>query len=170
MFRSIKPEELRDNPFSMIGDDWMLITGVKPDGSFNPMTASWGGLGVLWHKPVCTVYIRPQRFTHEFAEEGNHISLTFFPPERKDTLAYCGRASGRNVDKVKECGLTPVRKNGHVYYEEARLVLLCRKLYVDSIKPGGFLETEPREHYYPENDYHTVYICEIEEVLAKDEK
>lgn len=170
MFRSIKPEELRDNPFSLIGEDWMLITAVKPGGSFNPMTASWGGMGVLWKKNVCTVYIRPQRYTHEFSEEGNRLSLSFFSPKRKDTLAYCGRTSGRDVDKVKECGLTPVRKNGHVYYEEARLVLLCRKIYTDVIKPDGFLETEPREHYYPEKDYHTVYVCEIEEVLVKDEK
>lgn len=168
MFRSVKPEEWQDNPIALIGEDWALLTAVKPDGSSNPMTVSWGGVGVLWHKPVCTVYIRPQRYTHEFSEAGNLISLCFFPPEKKDVLAYCGRTSGRDADKVKECGLTPVSENGHVYYEEARVALLCRKIYVDKIKPEGFLEAEPREHYYPEKDYHTVYVCEIEKVLVND--
>ncbi|MBQ8175042.1 MAG: flavin reductase [Clostridia bacterium] len=170
MFRKIKPEEWQDNPISLIGQDWALLTAVKPDGTSNPMTVSWGGVGVLWHKPVCTVYIRPQRYTHEFSEVGNRISLCFFPSEKKEVLNYCGRVSGREADKVKECGLTPVSEKGHVYYEEARVVLLCRKIYVDGIKPEGFLEAEPRDHYYPAKDYHTVYVCEIEEVLTKDKK
>ena len=168
MFRKIKPEELCDNPFSIIGGDWGLLTAVKPDGSFNPMTVSWGGLGILWRKPVCTVFVRPQRYTHEFSQAGNRMSLCFFPPERKEVLHYCGRVSGREGDKIKACDLTPVSENGYVYYGDARLVILCRKIYTDVIKPQGFIETEPLDHYYPDKDFHTVYVCEIEEILIKD--
>ena len=52
----IKTMEMK--PFEKIGSEWMLITGEK-DGKVNTMTASWGGVGVLWGKNVATVYIRP---------------------------------------------------------------------------------------------------------------
>lgn len=62
MFGRIDPKELNQNVFSMIGEQWMLVTAGTAERC-NTMTASWGGLGVLWGKPVATVYIRPQRYT-----------------------------------------------------------------------------------------------------------
>jgi flavin reductase (DIM6/NTAB) family NADH-FMN oxidoreductase RutF len=168
MLRKISPEELVGNPFSMIGKDWMLLTAAKPDGSFNQMTASWGGLGILWGKPVCFCFIRPQRYTHEFSEAGDRLSATFFGEEYRRALTLCGRKSGREIDKVRECGLTPVRdERGTVYYEEAKVVLCCRKLYADQLKEDCFVDRAMLEHY-PEKDYHTVYVYEIEEVLVAD--
>jgi flavin reductase (DIM6/NTAB) family NADH-FMN oxidoreductase RutF len=168
MFRKIKPEELARNPFTMIGKDWMLLTAVKPDGSFNQMTASWGGLGILWGKPVCFCFIRPQRYTHEFSEEGDRLSVTFFAEEYRRALTLCGRKSGRELDKARECGLHPVRaESGAVYYEEAQVVLCCRKLYADQLKEDCFIDRAMLENY-PQKDYHTVYVYEIEEVLIAD--
>ena len=168
MFRSIKPEELMNNPFTLNGKDWMLLTAVKPDGSFNQMTASWGGLGILWGKPVCFCFIRPQRYTHEFSEAGERLSATFFGEEYRAALGFCGSKSGRDIDKAKKCGLTPVRTEaGAVYYEEAQLVLCCRKLYADVLKEACFVDPRMLENY-PEKDYHTVYVYEIEEILVKD--
>ena len=51
MKKEIKPEELTKNPFHMIGKEWMLVTAEK-DGKVNTMTASWGGVGIMWGKPV----------------------------------------------------------------------------------------------------------------------
>ena len=51
MMREIDVKELQKNPFSMIGEEWMLITAEK-EGKINTMTASWGGVGVLWGKDV----------------------------------------------------------------------------------------------------------------------
>lgn len=167
MFRKISPEEIQDNPFALIGKDWALLTAAKTDGSFNSMTASWGGVGILWNKPVCYLFVRPQRYTHEFTEEGNRLSACFFAEEYRKQLSLCGRVSGRDTDKVAACGFTPVRENGAVYYEEARLVLLCRKLYTGKIEPDGFMEKELLANY-PISDYHTVYVYEIEEVLSKE--
>ena len=62
MFHEIAPKTLTENVFSLIGDRWMLITAGTPDHC-NTMTASWGGLGVLWRKPMATIYVRPQRYT-----------------------------------------------------------------------------------------------------------
>ena len=76
--KEITPRDL-GNDMKMIGDDWTLITAEKKDGSVNTMTASWGFMGVLWNKPVCAVFIRPQRHTLGFVEEAERLSLTFFP-------------------------------------------------------------------------------------------
>ena len=129
MFSRIDPKELDQNVFSMIGEQWMLVTAGTAERC-NTMTASWGGLGVLWGKPVATVYIRPQRYTLEFVERENCFTLSFFGEEYRKALALCGSKSGRDVDKVKECGFTVAGAAcGAPYFEEAGLVLVCKKAY-----------------------------------------
>ena len=166
-FVTVAPEDFRINPFDAIGRRGMLITATKKDGSFNTMTASWGTLGVLWNKPVCTIYIRPQRYTYEFAEAGDAITLSFFDHTFDDALRFCGTKSGRDVDKIAHCGLAPCKtKNGGVYFLEASHVIIARKLYADSLKEELFLHSEPLSHY-PKKDYHRTYICEIGQILTK---
>ena len=166
MFVLKKPEEITQNPFTLIDKDWMLLTAAKPDGSFNTMTASWGGVGILWNKPVLYCFIRPQRYTHEFSEASERISATFFTEAYREALTLCGRKSGRELDKVKACGLTPVRsERGHVYFNEAKLVLNGKKLYTGKIDPAGFADPAIDKNY-AKGDYHTVYVYEIEEVLV----
>ncbi|MCI8594460.1 MAG: flavin reductase family protein [Oscillospiraceae bacterium] len=168
MFTSIKPEELKQNVFSAIGKQWMLITAEK-DGKSNTMTASWGGLGVLWGKNVATIYVRPQRYTYEFVEGSDTFTLSFFPQEKHGVLEYCGAKSGRDVDKAKECGLTAAKAaNDAPYWEEAELVLVCRKLYWQDIDPAHFVDASIDEKCYGTHDYHRMYIGEIVEVLKKE--
>jgi flavin reductase (DIM6/NTAB) family NADH-FMN oxidoreductase RutF len=76
-FKAVKPEELSDNTFKLIGSDWMLIT-AGDSASFNTMTASWGGMGVVWGKNAATVYIRKHRYTYEFVEKSEYFTLSFF--------------------------------------------------------------------------------------------
>ena len=176
-FRSIRPEELSGNPFSLIGSDWMLVTCADPGESFdggknyNTMTASWGGMGILWEKPVAFVFIRPQRHTFAFAERNDRMTLSFFGPEHKAALAFCGSKSGRDFDKAKECGLTPVSDSGPcgraVWFEEAKIVLKTRKLYAKPFDPAAFLDEDARG-CYRDDDFHTAYAAEIEEILVKD--
>ena len=105
MLKKVEPKELDFNVFSAIGDQWMLITaGDKED--CNTMTASWGGLGILWGSPIAIAYIRPQRYTKEFVDREEYFTLSFFGPEYRPQLALCGSKSGRDVDKVAECGFT----------------------------------------------------------------
>ena len=66
-FKEIKPEELKDNPFDLIGKEWMLIT-AGDERKCNTMTASWGGVGIMWSKPVATANYRDSRFTKEFVD------------------------------------------------------------------------------------------------------
>lgn len=164
-FKEISPETIDSNVFSDIGKKWMLISAAKPDGTVNTMTASWGGMGVLWNKNVFFCFVRPQRYTHEFTEESDRMSLSFFGEEYRAALTFCGRNSGRNVDKFKETGLTVFNNNGDVGFEEAERIIYGKKLYAGKIDPSAFISDEIEKHY--NGDYHTVYICEIEKIEEK---
>lgn len=158
-FVKIAPEEL-GNVFSLVGKDWMLITAGDEQG-INTMTASWGGIGVLWNKPVAFCFIRPQRHTLSFVEANERLSLSFFGEEWRDALRYCGTKSGRDTDKFAATGLTPCFESDVPYIAEARLVLLCRKLYVDDLKESAFLDRSLLANY-KDGDFHRTFIVEIE--------
>jgi len=164
-FKETTPEQLVENPFKLIGKDWMLITAGTP-GAFNTMTASWGGLGVLWERKVAFCFIRPTRHTYAFIERSQNYTLSFFDESYRKALQYCGSHSGRDTDKIKGAGLTPVNEGDAVYFNEARLVLVCRKLYFQDISPDRFLD--PKIHdMYPQKDYHRMYVGEIVKSLVK---
>lgn len=164
--RSIDPKTLNQNVFSAIGEQWMLITAGTADRC-NTMTASWGGLGVLWGAPAATCYIRPQRYTKEFVDREEYFTLAFFGEEYRKALSLCGSRSGREIDKVKECGFTVNTADcGAPYFEEAELVLVCRKRFAQPMDPEN-IPQEVKDKFYPEKDYHTLYIGEIIEVLAR---
>ncbi|OPY60060.1 MAG: Flavoredoxin [Syntrophorhabdaceae bacterium PtaU1.Bin034] len=164
-FRTIEPEQVKDNPFKLIGKDGMLVTAGEA-GSFNTMTASWGGLGVLWARNVCFSVVRPTRYTYTFLEKSDSYTLCFFEEKYKDVLTFCGTKSGRDVDKIAKTGLTPVVDDGPIYFEEARLVFQCRKLYFQDIIPGNFKDRDI-EAFYPDKDYHRWYVGEITRCLER---
>ena len=165
-FKSINPDQIIDNTFEMIRDDWMLITAGSPE-NFNTMTASWGAFGELWHKKVCFCFVRPTRHTYGFMESADTFTLTFFDEKYRDALKFCGTKSGRDYDKVAETGLTPVvSDSGSVYFAEARLVLECRKIYFTDLDPTHFIDAGIHEEY-PEKDYHRMYIGEVINCLSR---
>lgn len=166
MLTPVDPKSLDLNVFSAIGEKWMLITAGTAD-KCNTMTASWGGLGVIWGAPAATCYIRPKRYTKEFVDREEYFTLSFFPEEYRKQLSLCGSKSGRELDKVKECGFTvKTAACGAPYFEEAELVLVCRKRFAQDMNPDNIPE-EIKEKWYPEKDYHTLYIGHIVEVLQK---
>ena len=166
MWKTMEPKELQENVFSLIGDKWMLITAGTAEDC-NTMTASWGGLGVLWGAPTATCYIRPQRYTREFVDREEYFTLTFFGEEHRAALSLCGTKSGRDVDKVKECGFTvKTAACGAPYFEEAEVVLVCRKRFVQAMDPANIPE-DAKEKWYPNKDYHLMYIGEIVEAYRK---
>jgi len=167
-FIQIRPEEINDNAFKAIGSDWMLITAGNIN-SYNTMTASWGGLGVLWNRNIAFCVVRDSRYTRKFIDNSNIFPLSFFDDKYKDALRFCGAHSGRDCDKAAETGLTAVEsKNGSVFFNEARLVLECRKLYYHDIAPEGFVDSSIVAKIYNDNDYHRFYIGEIINCYKKD--
>jgi flavin reductase (DIM6/NTAB) family NADH-FMN oxidoreductase RutF len=167
-FTEIVPGNLVENVFNLVGEEWMLITAGNPE-HFNTMTASWGTLGILWHLPVAICFIRPQRYTFEFAEASGYYTLSFLQPGNRDILDFCGTKSGRDTDKIKETGLNPlVTKRGNIYYEQCRLVLECRKLYADRIREEEFIIPDLIRKNYPRKDFHKFYIGEVVSCLAAE--
>lgn len=163
MLTKIEPKTLTLNPFQAIGSQWMLVTAGTAE-KCNTMTASWGGLGIMWGRTVATAYIRPQRYTKEFMDREEYFTLSFLPENRRADLSYCGTVSGRDEDKIAHCGFTVERSAcGAPYFAEAELVLVCRKLYRQSMTPDSFLDSSLDSRWYPDKDYHDMYIAEIVE-------
>ena len=168
-FKEIAIENLEFNPFTKISKEWMLITAGDEEKS-NTMTASWGGVGIMWGKNVVTAYIRPQRYTKEFVDANDYFTISFLPEEQRVALKICGSVSGKNVeDKWKEASLTPYYVDGTTAVEEADLVFVCKKQYHQTIKPECFDEKENDGKWYPQKDYHDMYIAEIVKVLKKED-
>ena len=155
------PQQIKGNVFEEIGKGWMLITAKKHNGTFNTMTASWGQLGVLWNTNIATCYVRPQRHTFSFIEEADYYTLSFFPEEYRPALSLLGTKSGRDLDKIAESGLTPVEMDNVVSFKEAKLALVCRKLYTTTLTQDNFKIQSVVDKHYPEKDFHHVYIGEI---------
>lgn len=161
------PAEMQGNVFSMIGSDWMLVTAQNGE-KMNTMTASWGGMGILWGKPVAFVFIRPQRYTYTFLENTDRFTLSFFGGNCRDALALCGKVSGRDIDKIAQAGLTPFSTNdGYASFKEASVILECNKLYADFIQEENMLTPELMEHY-KNRDFHKMYIAEITRGLIRE--
>lgn len=165
-FREVAVSDLKFNPFTMIDKEWMLVTAGTKE-KCNTMTASWGSLGELWSHYVSTIYIRPTRYTLEFLNKESYYSLSVFDEAYRAALNYCGSHSGRDGDKVKAAGLTPVFENGTPYFAEAKLVLVCKKLYRQDFDPACFLEPSLDAANYPKKDYHKMFIGSIEKALVK---
>lgn len=160
-------KELQCKAFQIFENQTPLLTAGNRE-RLNTMTIGWGGLGTLWSKSVCTVYVRPQRYTYEFMERSGYFTVSVLGADHKKALQICGSKSGRDIDKVRECGLTPAFAEGDApYFEEAELVLVCRKLYADDLRPENFVDPTIDGAVYPNRDYHRFYIGEVVQVLEK---
>jgi flavin reductase (DIM6/NTAB) family NADH-FMN oxidoreductase RutF len=158
--QKIAPQDISQNPFTLIDEDWFLLTAGNTD-TFNTMTASWGGVGILWNKPVVFCFVRPERYTYKFMESNEIFTMSFFNESHRNALSLCGKVSGRQIDKMKATGLRPFASPGDsVFYEQAKLMLECRKLYFSDINPEHFL-SEGIKANYPKKDYHRMYIGAI---------
>lgn len=166
--KRIEIKDLTENFFESISKEWMLVTVGTPE-HFNTMTASWGGIGFLWNKPVAFVFIRPERYTYEFAEKNEYLTLSFLGDENRQIHNICGSKSGRDTDKVQETGLKPLpTPDGNITFEQSRLTLECRKLYSRMLEPESFIDKQPLEKWYSENNgMHKMYIVEIVNVWKK---
>lgn len=168
MFKKIDITELIFNPFTKIGKEWTLITAGNME-HFNTMTASWGQLGILWNKNVFTCYIRPNRYTYEFIEDGEYFTASFLGEDFRKALSFCGSHSGRDCDKMAETGLVPTEIGGCVTFEQADMIIVCRKLYSYDLQESGFLTDDGiPEQFFSKDPYHRAYISEITAVYVKE--
>ncbi len=164
MFKEINAKEIDRNLIKAISEEWMLIS-AGDQNAYNMMTASWGFMGEVWGNDSVVALVRPQRYTMEFINNSDYFALSFYG-DNKDIHKICGSKSGRDVDKTKETGLTPIFSDNTVYFKEARMVIICKKQYVDQMKENCFIDKEPLS-CYKDGDYHYMIIGKIEKVLVK---
>lgn len=166
--KTIAPQQITDNFIDMIGREWMLVTAGTPR-KFNMMTASWGGAGYLWNKPVATIFVRPERYTYGLIEETGRFSLSFLGDAHRAVHKVTGAKSGRDTDKVAEAGLHPLfTETGGIFYEETRLGLECKVLYADMIEASNFLDPVLAGQWYgAKGGFHKMYVAEITAAYEK---
>ncbi len=165
-YRQITPDKIPGNIIKMLSEDWMLITAGNDTG-FNMMTASWGGLGNVLGKPVAFCFINPARYTYQLMEKNDTYTLTFYTEAYREVLNYCGSSSGRDKDKVKETGLTPVTTpEGSKAFAEAWMIIECRKLISQPLSTESISNEKVREEWLGKQ-MNKMYIGEIINVWIK---
>lgn len=164
--REITIDDFNVNAPVIIGREWMLLTSGTKEHC-NTMTASWGGIGHLWNKNVAFIFIRPQRYTYEFVEQNEYLTISFYDSKYKNELKVLGTVSGRDVDKIKKVNFHPLEVDESVAFEEAKYILKCRKLYADDIKEDKIMDEQVKA-CYPSKDYHRMYVVEIEKIYCNE--
>ena len=154
---TLTPEVFRD----FVSKNALLTAGNKE--GYNTMTIGWGQLGSIWNVPACTVYVRPERYTYGFMEESGYFTVSILPEDRRDIARLCGSKSGREVDKAAECGLTLSYAEGDApYFEEAELVLVCKKLYAQDMDAAFITDGGPIDKFYGKaGNWHRMYIGQV---------
>lgn len=164
--KEISADNMNKNVFEAIGKQWMLIT-AGDENKANTMTASWGGLGVMFGKNAAYIFIRPQRYTREFIDTQDTFSLCFLDKSHRSVLNYLGSTSGRNEDKIAKSGLTLEYLDHTPYFKEADTVLICRKLLRQPFDHAD-IDASVEKSVYPNKDYHILYIAEITRILQTE--
>lgn len=164
-FRTISVAEFKLSPFLAIGDDWMLIN-TKNGEKVNSMTASWGGLGVLWSHDASFIFVRDSRYTAELLKADQTYSISFLDHAKyaKD-LSYLGTTSGRDTDKLSQTSLTVDYVKDTPIIKEANYNLVCRILTAQPLELTNIRDPKVIEEYYPQGGFHRFYAGEILEVL-----
>lgn len=169
MYVEVPIDLLQMNPFTAIGTDGFLITAGTSE-TFNTMTASWGSMGVLWGRSVIILYVRKSRYTHQFLDQSEGFTISFFPPEMKDRLLWCGEHSGRDHDKVAETGfdiscISAPNGAERVTFKQATLVFSCTKAASFAMEERSFVLPQIKD-FYKDGDLHTVYIGFVDSILS----
>ncbi len=165
-FKRLDPKQIPGNIVKMLMDDWMLVTAGN-NTKFNMMTASWGGLGTLYDKPVAFCFINPARYTYQLMESGDTYTLSFYTEAYRNALKYCGSSSGKDTDKVKGSGLSPITTpSGAKSFSEAWLIIECKKLVSQQIQWESVKDEKIREDW-SKKQFHKLYIGEILNVWVK---
>lgn len=152
-------------PLYKIDKEWALLTCGKKE-KFNMMTISWGGLGTLWHKPIATIYVRPNRYTNEFIENNDYFTLSFYDEEYKKDLGFLGSKSGRDIDKISYTNLTPEFIDNGITFKEANLTIVCKKIYFQDLDKKNIPQTEI-DRFYNNEPVHRMYIGEVIDIIDK---
>lgn len=174
--KQINLKSIKVNPFELIGNNWMVISAGDKK-AFNMMTASWGHLGALWGhsldgNPTAEIFVRPSRYTDKFIDKKDYFVLSFFNHKKyKKDLLYIGSHSGKDVNKLSRTKLHVVFQNNLPCFKEAKLTLICRKIYKGKLEKANFIDKKIIDEFYTSDPkirsiynracWHNVYVGEV---------
>lgn len=161
----MKIDDYNVDIFKKFNKDWALLTAGDKN-KYNTMTISWGTLGILWNKEVVTVFVRKSRYTHEFIENNEYFTVSFYSDEYKKDLGILGSVSGRDKDKVSLTKLTPEFLDNTTTFREASETLVCKKIYLQDMDITS-IPVDIKDKLYSDNDIHTIIIGEVVDILSK---
>ena len=171
LFKQISPEEISNNVFTLVGEIYPVITAGKED-HYNSMTASGGGMGLLFKKPATWCILQSKRYTLELIERVQTYTLSYFPHELKKQVHFLGSKSGRDSEKMKEVELTRTQTpSGNISYKEAGLIIECKLTQITMPNINDFYSQEAKDYlsevYKDPNEYRKYVFGEITHVWAK---
>ncbi len=164
-YRQIAPDKIPGNIVKLLSDAMLITSGTSEQT--NVMTASWGGLGRLWEKPVTFCFLNPTRYSVQTMDKGDTYTISFYTEAYRDAVMYCGSVSGRDTDKIKGSGLTPVKTpSGATAFAEAWMIIECKKIVAQPISSDAVIDKNLPEEWRKDG-YHKMYIGEILNVWVK---
>ena len=165
-WQKISIEDVK-NPVALFHKDWAALAAGNKD-SMNAMTIGWGTIGVLWQRPIVTVYVAPERYTNEFMDRNDYFTVVAFPESKREALAYIGTHSGRDGDKLKAAGLTPeFTELGNPVFKEGNLAIECKIIYKEPFKKELFDDKAQDLYQRIKISPHVTYIGEVVNVWRK---
>lgn len=164
--QAVDPKEFAPSLLPAFGRENALLAAGDKSGC-NAMTIGWCQAGRLWNLPVCTVYVRPERYTYQFMEKSAMFTVSVLPESAREAMAVFGTKSGRDLDKIKACGLTVRYGAGDApFFEEAEKVLVCRTLFVQDMAPECVRDDRILAHYGAKGGWHRIYTGEVLEAYS----
>lgn len=170
MYTEINVFDYADKLLEKIKPGIFLTT--KNKNVINTMIIGWGGINVVWGKPIFIVLVRESRATYDLLENSNEFTISVpLLNDMKKEIGICGTKSLREIDKFKECNFIPIkgRKIDTPIIGEADLHYECKVIYKQKLDENVILPVV-KSKYYINNDFHTVYYGEIvDQYLYKKE-
>ncbi len=148
-------------------DEYKALVTAGSGDDFNTMLIGWGALGSLWGKPAATVYVRESRYTKEFMDRQDYFTISFYDKKYMKDEMLLGTLSGRDGDKIAQTQLHPEKLENGVTFREAKVTIVCRKLYAQEMDLALMPEEIVKRHY-AEGNVHTTYIGEVIDVIKRD--
>ena len=168
-FKSVPAEEFDENFFNLVAKDFTVITaGEVP----NSMVASWGGIGIMFNKPVTWCFLRANRYTLEKMRETGTYTMCYFPDQYKGDIMQFGIKSGRNTDKMAQTKLTKMATpDGYPAYSEAKIIIECKLIAAPTVSKDEFYTDEAKEFlqggYDEAKDWHKLVYGEITNIYVR---
>ena len=140
-----------------------VFLNTKKGKIINTMIIGWGGINVIWGRPIFIVLVRDSRATYDLIESSNEFTVSVpLNDNLKREIGICGTKSLRDMDKFKECNFTPVkgRKIDTPIIAEVGLHYECKVIYKQTLNQDVVPQIV-KSRYYNKTANHTVYYGEI---------